>query len=268
MTGGGADISGFGAAIRKARLGLGLGVGEFSADLGIQAEDLEAIERGDWSGLASESAYGLAVAVGGRLGLDLGAHSIDRAFFFGGMKDGSAHPKDRMREKTVLFVLAAGAALMLAWLLVPAKDMVQTPRMERAPKPAGEAIWQRPAADLPYPVLGEVFPEAPISRDGVLITIRATDVCNARIETGAGQARSQSLSMSRPWKLRVVGAFQLHLDNAGVVSVEVAGTKIPLGAGVGQAWSGSFDASGHRLQAPKPAPPAWLFQEKVEGMSD
>jgi hypothetical protein len=67
-----------------------------------------------------------------------------------------------------------------------------------------------------------------------------------------GHELEQTLRMSEPWKLRVKGAFSLHLDNAGVVAAEVAGVKISHGAGVGQQWSGAFDDRGNWLQPKKP----------------
>jgi hypothetical protein len=104
-------------------------------------------------------------------------------------------------------------------------------------------------------VLGEVFPENPITADGVLISLRATDFCNARIVIENRHEQNQTLHMSEPWKLRIQGPFVLFLDNAGVVVVEIAGRRIQHGVGVGQQWSGSFDAHGNWLRPlPRPSP--------------
>jgi hypothetical protein len=107
-------------------------------------------------------------------------------------------------------------------------------------------------------VLGELLPEAPLNEQGILVSLRAMDTCEVKLESGVGEPpQARTLRVSEPWRFRVKGPFSLALDNAGVVNVEVAGQRIPHGQNVGEAWTGQFDAEGHWLRPPQPpAPPA------------
>ena len=105
----------------------------------------------------------------------------------------------------------------------------------------------------PYPVLGEVLPEAPVNADGIFVSLRVMDACLARI-VSEGADLSHPMHVSEPWTLRVKGPFTLDLENAGVVTLEVAGRRINHGGAVGEPWSGRFDGEG-RWILPVEIPP-------------
>jgi len=195
-----------------------------------------------------------------RLNLDLKSYS--RVYYLGEQEEEDTRPNNPKLEQAVAISMVAATLAMLAWLLIPAKSIVQTTAKNESTNDQYIVPWQKPISDQPYPVLGEVFPDSPITQDGVLVSLRATDTCTARIVMESGQEQTQVLRMSEPWKLRVKGPFVLHLDNGGVVSVEIAGSIIHHNVGVGHLWSGHFDGLGNWQRSPslqprtaKPNPP-------------
>jgi hypothetical protein len=104
-----------------------------------------------------------------------------------------------------------------------------------------------------------LIPEAPLNPQGILVSLRAMDVCVVKItpapETG-NLPQERTLRVSEPWRLRVKGPFMLTLENAGVVNLEVAGQRIPHNQSIGEAWTGQFDAEGHWLRPALPPPSA------------
>jgi len=264
MTSGSSKIGKLSDAFREAREGIGLDIKKMADELGIQPSILESIESSDWSAIPSGEAYGLAASIARRLGLDLDNFYVDRAFFFGDLDEKDTRPGDLRRERMVMVTMTTAALIMLGWLLIPAKDISAVAPKEGMAAEARSSVWKKPSSDVAYPVLGEVFPESPITKDGCLVSLRATDTCDARIVMEDGGEQGQTLRMSEPWKLRVKGSFTLYLDNAGVVAAEVAGAKIQHGAGVGQPWQGAFDGHGNWLQPQKP--PKRLGPEHIEGM--
>ena len=246
-------INGLSEAIRQKRLAMGLEVEKLADELGVPPEVIKMIETSEWSIVPSDSEYPSIILITERLDFDLrnysGAFSVEDA-----EKEG-IRPSNLKAERIVMIAMTAAATAMLAWLVIPAKSIAQPNNNENQEKVRSSVFWQKPVTDQPYPVLGEVFPESPITKDGVLISLRATDTCNARIVMENGQEQSQVLRMSEPWQLRVKGAFVLYLDNADLVAVEVAGQKIQHGAGVGKLWVGSFDAQGNWKRPRLPTPP-------------
>ena len=252
MTSNSSKIGKLSTAFRETREELGLDLKQMSSELGIPLSTLEAIEALDWSEIPADRAYEMSVVIARRLGLDLDNYYVDRAFFFGDINEQDTRPRDMRREKIAMFSMTTAAVAMLCWLLIPAPDISGVATKENTAAVTHGSVWKKPPSDMAYPVLGEVFPESPITNDGALVSLRATDTCEARITTDKGQELEQTLRMSEPWKLRVKGSFTLHLDNAGVVAAEVAGVKIVHGAGVGQQWSGAFDDHGNWVQPKKP----------------
>ena len=248
-------IATFSAAIRDKRVEMGIGSTEMASGLGLPPEALGALEAGNWSGFQPGEAYKLAQAISARLGLPLGDYYVDRASFFGGQEAKDARQGDLRRERAVMFLMSAGLVATLAWLLIPAKDISQSAAAESRTMLYSSSVWQKPANGQAYPVLGEVLPESPINADGVLVSLRATDACNASVAMANRSAQNQVLRTSEPWKLRIRGPFALHLDNAGVVAVEVAGRQIHHDVGVGLPWSGSFDENGELAQPVRQARP-------------
>jgi len=256
MTSNSSKISKLSAAFHETREARGIDLKEMAEELGVPYQTIELIEACDWSDIPSDKAYELAVSVARRLELDLDNFYVDRAFFFGDLEEKDTSHTDLRRERIVMTAMTIAVVAMLAWLLIPAGDISQSSVEEKSITTQQSVPWQKPASNQPYPVIGEVLPETPITDEGILISLRATDSCSAQITLERGQEQSQALRMSEPWKLRVKGAFTLRLDNAGVVAVEVAGQKVQHGAGVGQPWAGSFDFQGNWLRPlPRPAPP-------------
>ena len=158
-------------------------------------------------------------------------------------------PRRDLQERFVMGFLTLGSVGLLLWLVIPGPRIrtgsLANPR--NAPDPIHTPVFMPPPAQ-PFPVLGEVLPEAPMNEAGALVLLRTLDACTARIESEAG-TETRVLQVSEPWRLRVVGAFALHLDNAGVVKVEVAGRPILHGQSVGETWVGRFGPEGQWLQA-------------------
>ncbi|MCL1892924.1 MAG: helix-turn-helix domain-containing protein [Holophagaceae bacterium] len=241
-------------ALHNKRVALGLDLEKMSKEINISSKILNAIEKCDWSEIPSGLEFSLLEQIASRLEIDLKNHSVGVSSFSSSIAVENAHPGDLRRERVAMFGIMIATVVMLAWLLVPATDLSQPPTSNPQPPSTQRSFWQKPDSELPYPVLGEVFPESPITEDGVLISLRATDTCTATIKIEHGPVQKQVLRMSEPWKLRIKGAFVLTLDNAGVVAVEILGHKIQHGAVVGQQWSGSFDAQGNWLRPlPRPA---------------
>jgi transcriptional regulator with XRE-family HTH domain len=250
------NISRLCTAFREKREALGLEIEKMAEELGISAQTIQSIEANDWSEVPSGGEYPLVVQIAKRLDIDLRNHPVSKSSFIDSYAVNEIQPSNLARERIVMVVMTIAVVLVLAWLLVPAKGLVQYADKDTQKTHAASTFWQKPDSDQPYPVLGEVFPESPITADGVLISLRATDFCDARIVMENRHEQNQTLRMSEPWKLRIQGPFVLSLDNAGVVVVEVAGHRIQHGVGVGQHWSGSFDSNGVWLRPlPRPAPP-------------
>jgi transcriptional regulator with XRE-family HTH domain len=243
-------------AFREKREALGLELEKMAEELGISANTIRSIEANDWSEVPSGGEYPLVLLIAKRLDIDLRNHPVSKSSFIDSYAVNEIQPGSLVRERVVMVVMTIAVVLVLAWLLIPAKGLVQYSDKDTQKTAATATFWQKPDSDQPYPVLGEVFPESPITADGVLISLRATDFCNARIVIENRHEQNQTLRMSEPWKLRIQGPFVLSLDNAGVVVVEIAGHRIQHGVGVGQQWSGSFDSNGNWLRPlPRRPPP-------------
>jgi hypothetical protein len=193
---------------------------------------MEAIEADDWAALPPGRPRPLARQLAQRLGVDLDFHT--GAFHtVPGVRE--LEPPDPRREKLERVVMGL-------------------PKATPPPPP--------PPSVAPYPVLGELLPEAPLNEQGILVSLRGMDACEVRLEPlpeSGGQRLARTLRVSEPWRLRMKGPFTLFLENAGVVNVEVAGLHIPHGQSVGESWVGRFDVEGRWL---KPAPPV-LPEEPV-----
>jgi DNA-binding XRE family transcriptional regulator len=252
--------------IQDKRRAMGLGREKIAAELNVSVDSIKAVEAGEWTSENYSEEYALAMQMAKRLGIDFERYiglesSLDDLF------EAKTRPINPRSERAIMVAMTIGVVAMLGWLLIPAKDISRAADNGSQMQSADHAIWRKPESDQKYPVLGEVFPEPPITSDGVLISLKATDTCETRILAEDGQEHVQVLRMSEPWKLRVKGAFSLSLENAGVVAVEIAGAKIQHGVGVGQPWSGSFDALGNwiRTESASAQGPAKIpAQPKVE----
>jgi len=248
------DDESVGRLLREARVAKGLSREALAHDLKLSLRCVEAIEADEWESLPPGRARPLARQIATRLEVDLQMHTGAFQVVPGSVELSPPDPRQERLERIVMGGLTLASVAIVAWLVVPGPSLGRkaTPSyltaLSRAPLPPPP-----PPAPGPYPVLGELLPEAPINEQGILVSLRAMDTCEARIQGEDGTALQHTLRVSEPWRLRVKGPFSIALDNAGVVGVEVAGVRIQHGQNVGAAWTGQFDAEGRWLK-PAPAP--------------
>lgn len=245
---------GLGAAVEKARLGKGLSREVLARELNLSIPILEAIEQEQWDRLPSGLERPVTRQVAGRLGVDPEAFAHSWESVPGLVEGEPPDPRRDLLERVVMGLLTLGSAGLLLWLVIPGRRIrtagLAGPR--NAPPPIHTPIFM-PPPDQAFPVLGEVLPEAPRNEDGVLVSLRVLDSCEARIEREDG-VESRVLQVSEPWRLRVRGAFTVRLNNAGVVKLEVAGRPVFHGQSVGEAWEGRFGPEGQWLRQPAAEP--------------
>lgn len=250
------EASSVGQLIQKAREARGLTQEGLARELQLPQRHLEAIEGDHWGALPPGRARPLARQLAERLDVDLEYHTGAFQIVPGGQDLEPPDPRQERLERLVMGLLTVASVLVVLWLVVPG------PSLGRKPAPSYLAPLAKPSlppppvpSTSPYPVLGELLPEAPLNEQGILLSLRGMDTCHVRIEPQTDlreQPLERTLRVSEPWRLRVKGPFLLMLDNAGVVNVEVAGRRIPHGQSVGESWVGRFDQEGHWL---RPAPP-------------
>ena len=251
----------FGELIRQAREAKGLSRAALARQLNIPLGFLEGLESGRWEALPAGRERPLARQVAERLGVDPSLHAEAWADLPGEWtEEEEESPGQDKRERIVMAVLAVGSLGLIAWLILPGprlrkSSLVTAPSMAVRAAPAPRTTL--PAQ--PYPVLGEAIPEAPHTEEGILVVLRTADRCEAHV-SGAHLDLRRTLQVSEPWKFRVMGAFALELDNAGVVTVQVAGQIIRHGQSVGEGWKGLFDDQGlwQRPIPPEEPPPTAL----------
>jgi transcriptional regulator with XRE-family HTH domain len=245
-----------GQLLQQARTAKGLTREQLAMELKLPLRHLEAIEGDDWAALPPGRPRPLTRQLAERLDLDLDYHPGAFQIVPGGQELDPPDPRQERLERVVMALLTAASVLVVLWLVVPG------PRLGRKPAPSALAALTRPTlppppvpSSSPYPVLGELLPEAPLNEQGILVSLRGMDTCDVRIEPqpdNGSPILTHTLRVSEPWRLRVKGPFTLILDNAGVVNVEVAGRRIPHGQSVGEPWTGRFDGEGHWLRPPPP----------------
>lgn len=247
-----------GQILREARIARGLSRERLALELKLTLRHLEAIESDDWETLPPGRPRPLARQLAERLGVDLDAHGEAFHSLPGAHEAEPPDPRQERLERMVMGLLTLASILLVLWLVVPGPSLGRKRPSGNLAAFLGPALPPPPPpSHSPYPVLGEMLPEAPINEQGILVSLRALDTCEARLEPApeAGMPpQSHTMRISEPWRLRVKGPFTLTLDNAGVVNVEVAGVRIIHGQSVGEAWTGQFDAQGHWMKPPSPAP--------------
>jgi len=241
-----------GQLLVEAREARGLTREDLAKELKLPLRHLEAIEADDWAALPPGRPRPLARQLADRLGVDLEFHTGAFQIVPGVQELDPPDPRQERLERVVMGVLTAASVLVVLWLVVPGpslgrkaapNDLAALVKATLPPPPAPSAS--------PYPVLGELLPEVPLNEQGVLVSLRAMDTCEVKIEPQSepgGPPQARTLRVSEPWRLRVKGPFTLLLDNAGVVNVEVAGRRIAHGQSVGERWTGQFDANGQWLR--------------------
>lgn len=247
-----AEPEGIGERLRQARVAQGLSQETLARELRLPLRLLIAIEQEDWKQIPPGRERPLARLVASRVGLDLDQHQSAFEELPGGIEQESPHPQHEAMERLLMGAISLGSIALLAWLVVPGrglKSRIPTTEVSRSASPL--APYVPSAQKMPFPVLGEVLPEAPINEEGIRVSLRAMDTCEAQIQSPSA-LQKHSLRVSEPWSVRVKGPFTLSLDNAGVVEVEVAGHRIQHGKNVGEPWVGSFGADGILILPPKP----------------
>lgn len=247
-------LEGLGLALRAARIEQHIALDHLASDLHWGIPQLEALEQDDWDSIPPGQERAMARQVADRLGFDLEAWATGQEDWEAPLED-PAHPPSRpVLERAMSVLLAIASLTALAWLVIPGKDLKQdrTPKLQPTLlRKVGYVPFQVPRQ--PFPVLGEAIPEAPITQEGALITLRTTDLCQITVTWEGGQ-KQQVVQTGEPWRFRVRGSFQIALDNAGVAALDVAGKPVRHGGAVGESWQGGFDAQGGWLQAPAPRP--------------
>lgn len=254
-----------GTLLRQAREAKGLSLERLARDLNLHESVLRSLEADVYEQLPTGGERPLVRQVAERLEVDLAGHQEAWEALPGSMAEDSPDPKQERLERIVMGMLTAGSIGLLAWLVVPGPNLKRGPAMEIPRQPLGphpgvpamaESHLSAKGANRDYPVLGEVLPEVPRTEEGLLVALRAQDASPVHI-VADGLDEKRILQVSEPWLLRVKGAFTLTLENAGVVSVEVAGRAIRHGQSVGETWVGRFNAEGQwiRPKAPEEAPP-------------
>lgn len=249
--------AGIGEVLRSKRIAQGISLFVLAHELNLSVAILEAVEAEAWDRLPPGRERPHTRQIADRLGVDLGSFSEQWNQLPGALEQEAPDPRRESLERVLVSAITVGSLALLFWLVVPGPSL----KRESRPDKVGEvetvpAPWvpQDPAG--PYPVVGEVLPEVPVNGEGVLITMRAMDACQASIQSqdGAGSELKRGLRVSEPWRLRVKGPFTISLDNAGVVALEVAGRHIRHGHTVGEPWQGRFGANGDWIVPAESAP--------------
>jgi len=238
------EALGIGAILQAARVAKGLNLQTLARELRMPQPLLAAIEAEDWPQVPPGRERPLARRIAAHLEVDLALHAEAWEQVPGGPSMDIPDPGRERVEQMLMGTLTLGSLALFLWLVVPGRD-IKGGAAQREPNKGFQpaALWVPKTPPTPYPVLGEVLPEAPVNAEGIFVSLRAMDACLARIQ-GEGVDISHPIHVSEPWTLRVKGPFSLTLDNAGVVTVEVAGRRINHGGAVGEPWSASFDETG------------------------
>lgn len=258
------DATRFGELLRASRVAKGLSQQNLARELRIPVHLLAAIETDDWARVPPGRERPLARRIALHLDLDLESCSEAWEQVPGALPQEAPDPKRERLERVLTGILTLGSIALLLWLVVPGRDIKGGLSRQRVPDAvATGAAWVPKTPTVAYPVLGEVMPEAPINEEGILVSLRAIDTCTGRILAN-GLEITRTLRISEPWIQRVKGPFTLSLDNAGVVTIEIAGRRISHGAAVGEPWNARFDEEGRWILPAESAPQAPLHVPQTE----
>nr|WP_320131930.1 helix-turn-helix domain-containing protein [uncultured Holophaga sp.] len=244
---------GIGEAIHLRREELGLSLEDLGRQLHFPLSVLEAIEAEDWAAIPPGRERPMVRQLMVRLDMDPSLMAESWASLPGGLEQDPPDPRKDYWERLLTGIISLCALALVLWLVLPGPNIKRGIQEPRADHPKRPPVTRPATASQPYAVLGELLPEAGVNAEGILVSLRSQEECQATLQGEHGQ-QSHTLRISEPWKLRVPGPFQLSLSNGGVVLVEVAGKRIRHPAAVGQPWSGNFGADG-RLILPATAQP-------------
>lgn len=244
-----------GQLFRQERVARGVSQETLARELRLPLRLLNAIEADDWEAVPPGRERPLARQVARRLGIDLEAHGALWERLPGAAAAEPPDPRRERLERILAGALTLGCVVIAAWLVVPGRSLRSgLVQQQEAPIGPPSTPWTARTPAGPYPVLGELLPEAPVTSEGILVALRSVDATEAVLQNEAGLQRI-ALRVSEPWSGRVRGPFLLRLENSGVIALEVAGRSIAHPHRVGQAWEGSFDADGQWIRPPAPPVP-------------
>ena len=250
-------VQGIGKLLRAAREELGLSLDLVASELKIPMRLLIAIESDEWDAVPPGRGRPLARQLAARFHMDLDHHPDALGLLPGKTAEPPSDPRLERLERAAMAAVGVGSVALLAWLVIPGPNLRERASPSwLAKSPARLVPPPPPRAGGAYPVLGEMLPEEPATAEGILVVLRAQDACDAEVVGADGVKLARPLQVSDPWKLRVKGPFSISLSNAGVVQVEIAGRPVPVGASVGEAWSGRFDENGAWIRPKLPPVPA------------
>ncbi|HEX9082416.1 MAG TPA: helix-turn-helix domain-containing protein, partial [Holophagaceae bacterium] len=176
-----------GQLLQAARVGKGLSREALAHDLKLPLRCIEAIETDAWDSLPPGRARPLARQMAERLEVDLELHTGAFQVVPGSVELAPPDPRQERLERVVMGLLTLASLAVILWLVVPG------PRLGRRPERRSTAVTgpmplppPPPPASGPYPVLGELLPEAPITDAGILVSLRALDTCDAHIQPPEG----------------------------------------------------------------------------------
>lgn len=239
------ESSGLGHILQEARIARGISRERLAREVHLPVLLLDAIEMDRWDKVPPGRERPLARILARSVGLDLTQYPEAWDAVPGVPDQEVGDPKQDLVEQVIMGVMTLGSIGLLAWLLIPGRDLKGSVEFTRHVQTSSKpSAWKPPVSGQPYPVLGDVLPEIPINDQGILVSLRSMDTCEVRIKKKEGETLRQTLRISEPWNLRVKGPFMVYLDNAGVVNLEVAGQRIQHGASVATPWSGQFSEEG------------------------
>lgn len=256
--------AGIGEVLRRERIAQGLSLFVLAHELNLSVPIIEAVETEDWGRLPPGRERPHIRQIADRLGIDLASFPKQWSQLPGAMAQEPPDPRRDFLERVLVSAITVGSVALLLWLVVPGPNLKRALAAPAREVEARPAPWTPVEPAGPYPVVGEVLPEVPVNDEGVLISMRAMDPCEAVVQGlareqqgqpgAAGPAQRHTLRISEPWRLRMKGPFTISLDNAGVVALEVAGRHIRHGRNVGEPWLGRFGPLGEWIQPQEAAP--------------
>lgn len=244
-----------GTLLTQARIDKGHSLAALAREMRMPQHLLAAIENEKWEQVPPGRERPLVRRIAEYLELDLSQHKDAWSRVPGALPSDAPDPHRERLERILMTVLSVGTVVLVLWLVVPGPDL-KGPQdgHEVKKKETHKLVWVPKKTDSPFPVMGELIPDPPITSEGILVTMRAAEASTLHITNQEGK-KTLSLQASDPLTLRVKGPFSLLLERAGGVTLEVAGHRINHGATPGDPWSGQFDDKGIWL-LPRKAPVA------------
>lgn len=244
-----------GETLRSRRVAQGLSLFALAHELNLSVSIIEAVEAEAWHRLPKGRERPHTRLIAERLGVDLDLFLDQWDQLPGTIEQELPEPHREFLEKALVSTIMACS---LIWLVIPGPNLKRPMHVVSSTGKdvdlATPPSWTLKDQTSSYPVSGEVLPEVPVNSEGVIVSMRAIDTCEASIKQykninnpNVQSEQKRMLLVSEPWRLRVKGPFTISLNNAGVVAVEVAGRCIRNGCSVGEPWSGQFGANGEWL---------------------